>query len=113
MKKLNELVEYKYQEINVFGTAYNFYIERIFDQCCKGRSIKEELDVWEDNAKAVILGDIYKRHSQFLEFNFGEEYLDSKIANNILMFYKTECFERLKGHSIYCDESMNFRKVLY
>ena len=112
MKKLKELVEYKYQKINVFGTAYNFYIERIFDQWCKGRSIKEELDAWEDNAKAVILGDIYKRHSQFLEFNFGEEYLDSKIANNILMLYKAERFEHLKGHSIYCDESMNFRKVL-
>lgn len=112
MKKLNELVEYKYQETNVFGTAYNFYIERIFDQYCKGRSIKADLDVWEDNAKAVILGDIYKRHCQFLNFDFGEEYIDSKIANNILLFYKSEHFDHLKGHSIYCDESMNYRKVL-
>ena len=111
MKQLKDLVEYKYQKSEIFGRNYNFFIERIFDQYCKGRNIKIELDIWDDNARAVILGDIYKKHFELLDFNFGEEYLESKIASEILLFYKTEHFEHLKGHSIYCDESMNFRKV--
>ena len=111
MKKLRDLIEYKYQKVDVFGTNYNYYIEWIYDQYCKGRNIKTELNKWEDNAKAVILGDIYKKNYQFLSADFGEEYISSKIAEFVLMSYKVTSFEHIANHSIYCDESMNLRKV--
>lgn len=95
-----------------FGTNYNLLIETLFNDYIRGRDIEPILDMWDDSSKAIILAEVYKKHSEFVDLDFGEEFIKGTLPLFLLSLGKSINSDYLKDHIIYCDESMNVRKVL-
>ena len=95
---------------NYFGTAYNRFIEWLFNEHIKSHKIENFLNDWSESSKIVMLGDVYRKHP-LLEYEFGNSYFKNNVSLNLFVIHKFENFHFLEKHKIFCDELMNVRKV--
>lgn len=72
----------------MYGTTYNYYIELLFDQIIQSRDIQGLISEWDECAKIVILGDIFKKHCPYLEPDFGKSIFNNRFSRFVLGFYK-------------------------
>ena len=93
------------------GTAFVHFINEITEAYKQGKNLYTILEDWDECSKIVILGEVYKRAPFVFESSFGSEFLDEDLSQIILGIYKSANFSFLANHNIYCDESMNLRKV--
>ena len=110
MYSIKDLIGMLEVENEYFGSAYNYTVEWLFNEYVKGHNIEKFLSDWPENAKIVLLSDVNNRHPE-LDFAFGNSFFRSDIASSSYIISKFENFHYLKNHRIYCDESMNIRKV--
>ena len=111
MKTINDLQKMKEEKDVSRGTAFVHFINEITEAYKQGKNLYTILEDWDECSKIVILGEVYKRAPFVFESSFGSEFLDEDLSQIILGIYKSANFSFLANHNIYCDESMNLRKV--